>query len=328
MLLAPPTRIVDKTEIGDPISLYLVPKTTPIVAQKVELRDYQKSICEAVLRELRKKGPRGCLILAKCGVGKTFMAIYIAKTLGVRVAVLLHKSGLVDQWVEQFKKLWPEVSVGIVRGAQEETEGHGVVIFMIQTVVRRAYKRNQYNGFGLVINDESHRICAKTFSRCLKHFPARCRLGLTATPNRADGLGYSLSWMLGGPICQVARSKDTVKTVRVRCLTDDSIYGPPKRNYRGKILYPSFMTRLVNNESRSRRIAGLVAHLYQNCGRKVMVASARRNHLEYLFHCIHDLIECPCGNPTECDIIGLYVHETKKKRALRREEKSLCGALC
>ena len=235
MALAPRHRIIDKTEQGDPISAYLLDTKQDPAPTNIVLRDYQTAICGAVLKELKKGGPRGCLILAKCGVGKTFMAIYIAKMLGVRVAVLLHKSGLVDQWVEQFQKLWPEISVGIVQGAQEDVAGHGVVIFMIQTVVRRPYKRNQYNSFGLVINDESHRICARTFSRCLKHFPARCRLGLTATPNRADGLGYSLTWMLGGPICSVARSKDTVKTVRVRCLSDDSLYGPPKRNYRGKL---------------------------------------------------------------------------------------------
>ena len=58
------------------------------------------------------------------------------------------------------------------------------------------YPRSMFEPFGLVVFDETHHISARTFMQAAGMFPARRRLGLTATRNGRTGWGICLpgSW--------------------------------------------------------------------------------------------------------------------------------------
>ena len=58
-------------------------------------------------------------------------------------------------------------------------------------------------GFGLLILDEAHHVAARTFHSVVDRCPARYRLGLTATPEREDGLTALLDLFMGAPLVTV-----------------------------------------------------------------------------------------------------------------------------
>ena len=61
----------------------------------------------------------------------------------------------------------------------------------------KEYPESVFKDFGFVIYDECHRLGAETFSRALLKTGCKYTLGLSATPNRADGLSKVFQWHLG-----------------------------------------------------------------------------------------------------------------------------------
>ena len=283
----------------------------------IQLRDYQKQVCDTVSRELQKEGPRGGLLLACCGAGKTVMAIEIIRRMGVRAAVVVHKDFLMRQWKDRINTFLPEAKVGYVQRNRAEIEGFDIVLCMMQTLVQRNYDKDFMESIGLVIYDETHHICAKTFSRSLRHFPARCRLGLTATPERGDGLGYLITWMLGPVLCTVQRKTETssrkesrVEVYSVRCNVS---IGPMIFNRMGDPCFTSMVTKLVKSLERNTLITKLIQRLVSE-KRNILVASARRTHLVHLKSLLLN------SKGFEDTATGLYVGESSKRGKAKRDK--------
>ncbi|MBK8123955.1 MAG: DEAD/DEAH box helicase family protein [Dokdonella sp.] len=59
-------------------------------------------------------------------------------------------------------------------------------IASIQTLIRR-----EYPPADLIIVDESHHVCGGQYQTLLKNYPDAYVLGLTATPERLDGKGWT-----------------------------------------------------------------------------------------------------------------------------------------
>ena len=74
-----------------------------------------------------------------------------------------------------------------------------VDIAMVQTVTRSERAADLLEGYGLVVIDECHHVPAPTVERAVRNLDARRWLGLTATPQRPDGL-KDIMVMQCGPI--------------------------------------------------------------------------------------------------------------------------------
>jgi superfamily II DNA or RNA helicase len=68
---------------------------------------------------------------------------------------------------------------------------------MVQTLVRRGSDSDVVAGYGQVIQDEAHHSPAVSFERVLAEVKAKYVVGLTATPQRRDGLHPILHMQLG-----------------------------------------------------------------------------------------------------------------------------------
>ena len=79
--------------------------------------------------------------------------------------------------------------LGIVKAENFDISGK-ITVASIQTLYRRINGKNAIpsDWFDLVIMDEAHLAMSKSFSTVLNHFTPKFRLGLTATPERLDGL--------------------------------------------------------------------------------------------------------------------------------------------
>lgn len=139
----------------------------------------------ANLSQMRAEGKTIALLYEATGTGKTVTAVSDAKAVGKRVLFLAHTKELVTQAYEQFRKIWPEVSAGRYVDESHDTESY-VICGSVQGIADNLQKFNP-DDFGYIIVDECHHGAANSYKKILSFFSPSFTLGLTATPERADG---------------------------------------------------------------------------------------------------------------------------------------------
>jgi superfamily II DNA or RNA helicase len=149
-------------------------------------------------REFLRNGKRSALIVMPTGTGKTlvFAAVTrLAKNKGGRVLILAHRDELIQQAANKLAE-----SAGIVAAIEKAKHQarrdwslmHGaeppVVVASVQTMRGDRLKSWPRDYFTLIVIDEAHHSPAKSYVDILDHFARARVLGVTATPDRADGI--------------------------------------------------------------------------------------------------------------------------------------------
>ena len=127
----------------------------------------------------------GGLICAGCGQGKTFMALYIANHYKVKTLIIVHKTFLLNQWVDRIKE-FTDAKVGIIQQNKVEVDGKDFVVGMLQSIAKDKYESDIFADFGMVIFDEAHHAPSEYFSKALPIISCKRSLALSATPKRSD----------------------------------------------------------------------------------------------------------------------------------------------
>ena len=138
------------------------------------------------LERLRAEGNTIALVTHAQGAGKTVTSITDARRIGGRTLFVAHTRELVLQARGQFLKLWPDVTTGRFLDEERETEEHNLV-GTVQSLSRHL-NRFAPEDFDYLIIDEAHHATADSYQKLLRYFRPKFTLGLTATPDRADGL--------------------------------------------------------------------------------------------------------------------------------------------
>jgi superfamily II DNA or RNA helicase len=128
--------------------------------------------------------------------------------------ILVHTTDLLAQWVENLRALLG-VEPGILGGGRRTFAP--VTVGMIQTLGRDPGTLAEAAGrFGLVLLDECHHAPAASFAAVANALPAAFRYGLTATPERADGLAPLMAAVVGPMRATVPPADLEEAGVRVR----------------------------------------------------------------------------------------------------------------
>jgi superfamily II DNA or RNA helicase len=149
-----------------------------------ELRPHQQAALDWLV-QTRAEGKSIGLVTHAQGAGKTIVAVADARRLGGRTLFLAHRRELVIQAHEKLKEIWPEASAGIYMANVRDEESHNVAA-SIQSIADRLVDFSP-TAFDYLIIDEAHHAAAPIYRRVLGYFRPRFVLGLTATPDRADG---------------------------------------------------------------------------------------------------------------------------------------------
>jgi superfamily II DNA or RNA helicase len=243
-----------------------------------ELKPDQQKALEVVVENSNEYG---AIVKAKPGWGKTVFGIRCwieSRRSGI---VFVDKSFLLDQWKDRIKRFAPAARIGVI---QQDTcqfgEDYDISIAMMQSVLKRrdSYPEELWSSFGFGICDEVHKIGAPLFSQVLPSFNLSYFLGLSATPKRRDGMDEVLHWFVG-PIIYESKEKRVVPRLR-RVFTNFSLKKMPSfdPNRASKEVQLRFLCK--NPERNDLIISELVKAV--STGRKVMVLSGKRNHLEWL----------------------------------------------
>jgi superfamily II DNA or RNA helicase len=285
-------------------------------------REGQAEAVEAVVSHFKNSEHpfAGGILCAGCGKGKTVMGSVAQLELGVSSCVMVHQEFLQDQWINAFKDtLKSNVRLGITRKDQISF-GHDydVVISSVQSICnsKREYPEKFYRSFGMLVLDEVHRYGADSWQKAIWRFPAKWRLGLTATDRRSDGM-WPLIVQNIGPVIHRLESENLasdVYFVPLQTPVDESQFSKPwlsRIQARAKML-----SYLASHVGRNVTIAAKInaAHF---AGRNSISISERKISLEM----IADIL-VKKHKVREQDI-GFYVGSLSRKARKEVESKPL-----
>jgi superfamily II DNA or RNA helicase len=157
----------------------------------MKLRPRQADFVARCLSAIKEQ--RNTLGIAPTGAGKTVMLSAcikaIAKT-GQSTLVLQHRDELVAQNKATYRRVDPEVSVATYAADMKRWAEGGVTFGMVQTLAREDNLATMPR-LDLLVVDEAHHVAAESYGRILDKAkelnPDLLVLGVTATPERADG---------------------------------------------------------------------------------------------------------------------------------------------
>lgn len=165
-------------------------QSTPIhLSVDVGPKPFQTEMLEALSAE-RNRGHLRNLVVAPTGTGKTWVSAFDYSRLrskGIeRLLFVAHRNEILEQSQAVFRLVLDDASFGerYVGGERPDRWDH--VFASIQSL-HRTVERLDPTHFDMVIIDEFHHAEADTYRRLLAHLQPRILLGLTATPERADG---------------------------------------------------------------------------------------------------------------------------------------------
>jgi superfamily II DNA or RNA helicase len=279
------------------------------------LRDEQRVALASIVESVERTGSALCEM--RTGFGKTVVALALCGAMRVRALVLVHTHTLLAQWVErarEFTGVEPPTARGSAALERCVASDAPLVIAMIQTVVAAAPSAPSTSSapttsstsstssstgpaapstpstssstgpaalrgrFDLVIYDEVHHVCARAFSRAIFALRSPLAVGLSATVERADGLGVALGWFFGPSIRTSGSSiRATVERLEMRDhgVEVTSVYNKALR--RDAVNFSRLVSDLASCAPRTEQIAARVRALLAE-GRVALVVCSRVTH--------------------------------------------------
>jgi len=207
----------------------------------------------------------------------TTVALALAADMKVRTMIVVHKEFLADQWSERIREFCPGATIGRVQGPVFDLEGKDFVIALIQTLSMREFPSAAFDSIGMLVVDEAHHIGAPAFSQFMFKMCPKYTLGLTATPERKDGLTRLLYWFLGSEFFRIERANQKATRVVTLDYTDDAFQEAPPVSRFGKINMAGMINLLTELEPRNELILRTVEQALTE-KRRVLVLSDRREH--------------------------------------------------
>ena len=162
---------------------------------EVRAYPYQAQMLEALNAERIVHDRHRNLIVAATGTGKTVVAALDYRELCDAVAstrprllFIAHRQEILDQSIRTYREVLADADFGelYVGGARPERWQH--VFASVQSLTSYGVENIPPDAFDVVVVDEFHHAEARTYRRLMDHLRPRELLGLTATPERADGV--------------------------------------------------------------------------------------------------------------------------------------------
>lgn len=255
------------------------------------LRDYQQEMLERLHDAWEEQ--QSVMVQMPAGTGKThLMAAVIRENMAHGVLIVAHRVELIGQISQTLE------SFGIEHGIVDrttldldrKTKEHKVVVASIQTLARRMATANYANDKNfrpqLVIIDEAHHAVAKTYRLLWEMWPEAKFLGLTATPCRLNGTGFTdlFDTLLESYSIQEFIDREWLSDFEYVSVTPENwmverIAGLKKRGADGDYQMKEMATVMDSQES--------IAHLYQSYlkftrGKKGIVYAISREHAQHI----------------------------------------------
>lgn len=244
------------------------------IRYKINPRPYQVEGAELVAKNVQG------MVVLPCGGGKTTLGLHTISMIGRSALVIVDTVELLDQWEEAVQE-----KLGIQPGLIQDgkiTLGR-VTIAIIDTLLNMLDRLPSFGAcFGTVILDEAHMAPANTCQRVLGILPGKYRLGLTATPEREDGLTKMVDWSFGPRLIE----RNAGDLIRDGWLVAPNVeVQPTSFVWKGPTKAARSLAKMEHalslDEGRNRQIVELIGKDVQN-GEHALVLTGRKEHSEIL----------------------------------------------
>lgn len=248
----------------------------------INLYGYQQNAVEAVLRA--KNG----ILVAPCGSGKTQMGLEAVARIGGKTLWLTHTTDLLTQSMNRAKQCFglPVSEYGTITAGKVNV-GNTLTFATVQTAsnIDLSQYRDEWD---CIVIDECHKAVGSPtkmmmFYKVLSALSARYKIGLTATPYRADGLERTMFALLGNVICTVPKEAVEDKTCPVKVSMISTGFAPDVDKVTGGdgvLNYSKLIDEVITDEGRNKLVANTI---YEAAGNgAVLVLSDRLQHLDAL----------------------------------------------
>lgn len=244
----------------------------------IKLYDYQENTVREALSA--KNG----VIVMPCGSGKTQTGLELIARLGVKALWLTHTKDLLNQSMRRAKEVLgiDHDTYGTITEGKVDI-GSGITFATVQTMSKLDLVQYR-NVWGCIVVDECHKAIGSPtkvmqFYKVLSNLSCRYKFGLTATPERADGLEKSMFALLGGIVYRISQEEiDTTCSVEVRFMNTGYVPDADKAlNGDGTLNYNGLVDDLTHNRERFDLVSAVVNAQYP-AGAMLVLA----NRVEYL----------------------------------------------
>jgi superfamily II DNA or RNA helicase/HKD family nuclease len=184
---------------------------------EIRLEPFQERLLE-MIEIARGNGRHHNLLVSATGTGKTVMAAVDYTRLRerlprARLLFVAHRREILEQSLGTFRQALRDPDFGEFWGAGKRPEAYQHVFASVQILNSFGPEHLPEDHFDVVIIDEFHHARASSYERILDRLKPRELLGLTATPERADGLSV-LHWF-DGRIAAELRLWDAIEQHRL-----------------------------------------------------------------------------------------------------------------
>ena len=149
------------------------------------------------MQNARSKGRHRNLAVAATGTGKTVFSALDYRRLceqsgkKLKLLFIAHRKEILDQARRTFGDVMLKGNFGELLTGGKKPEYNEAVFATIQTLSGAALKNYAPDYFDVIIMDECHHIKAASWDKVFNYFEPREFIGLTATPEREDGVNIA-----------------------------------------------------------------------------------------------------------------------------------------
>ena len=141
------------------------------------------------IQSIRDKGEDRALLISATGTGKTYLSAFdVMKVHPKRFLFIVHRELIVKSAQESFIRLGiPSDKTGRLTGHDKDVD-KDYLFATIQTLGQDDVLHSfAPDTFSYIVVDEVHHSGAATYQKVMQYFKPKFLLGMTATPERADG---------------------------------------------------------------------------------------------------------------------------------------------
>ncbi len=169
--------------------------TISLSGLQVNAFPYQQEMLDALMVERILHDRHRNLVVAATGTGKTVIAALDYRAMSERqggerptLLFVAHRKEILTQSLRTYQEVLADPNFGELYVGNARPERWKHVFASVQSLHAYGVDNIPADAFDVIVIDEFHHAEAKTYRRIIDHFAPKELLGLTATPERADGI--------------------------------------------------------------------------------------------------------------------------------------------